>query len=293
VPEDCVVIATQNGDIKRVPATAFKTQNRNTKGVKTADDAILDMISTNTIDTLMFFTNKGKMYRLLVDKVPVGTKASKGGRIGTLINIEADEKVVAMTSLFRKSQAEYVIFITKNGLFKKTKLEEYMTTKRSTGIAAINLKEGDSIANVTFANEEDFIIVTKQGMSIHFETKEIAPIGRVTAGVKSIKLNDGDEVLTGLPIKHDTDTLATFSAAGTARKTLLDEFPVQGRGGKGLKIGSGELSGAVLVSDDDNILIVGSPNSLCISATDIPLLGRTALGNVMIKNSIIRSVIKI
>ena len=94
--EDCVVIATQSGDIKRVPATAFKTQNRNTKGIKTADDAILDMISTNTIDTLMFFTDKGKMYRLLVDKVPVGTKASKGGRIGALINLEADEKVVAM-----------------------------------------------------------------------------------------------------------------------------------------------------------------------------------------------------
>jgi DNA gyrase/topoisomerase IV subunit A len=113
VPEDCVVIATQNGDIKRVPANAFKIQKRNGKGVKTADDAILDMISTNTVDTLMFFTDKGKMYRLLVDKVPVGTNASKGGRIGALINLEADEKVIAMTSLYRKSQADYVIFITK------------------------------------------------------------------------------------------------------------------------------------------------------------------------------------
>ena len=293
IPEDCVVIATQNGDIKRVPATAFKTQNRNTKGVKTADDAILDMISTNTVDTLMFFTNKGKMYRLLVDKVPVGTKASKGGRIGALINIENDEKVVAMTSLYRKSQADYVIFITKNGLFKKTFLSEYINTKRSTGIAAINLKEGDSIATVTFANEEDFILVTKQGMSIHFETKDIAPIGRVTAGVKSIKLNEGDEVLVGLPIKHDTDAIATFSASGTARKTSLSEFPVQGRNGKGLKIGTGELAGAALVSDDDNLLIIGSPNSLCISAAEVPLLGRTALGNIMIKNSTIRSVIKL
>lgn len=293
VPEDCVVIATQNGDIKRVPATAFKTQNRNTKGVKTADDAILDMISTNTIDTLMFFTNKGKMYRLLVDKVPVGTKASKGGRIGSLINIEADEKVVAMTSLFRKSQAEFVIFITKNGLFKKTRLEEYMSTKRSTGIAAINLKEGDSLANVTFANDENFILITKQGMSIHFETKDIAPIGRVTAGVKSIKLNEGDEVLTGLPIKHKTDCVATFSANGLARKTALDEFPVQGRNGKGLKVGSGELAGAALVSDEDKILIIGKPNSICISAMDIPQLLRTATGNIMIKDSTIRSVIKL
>ena len=293
VPEDCVVIATQSGDIKRVPTNTYKTQNRNGKGVKTTDGAILDLISTNTVDTLMFFTNKGKMYRLLVDKVPVGTNASKGGRIGALINIEADEQVVAMTSLYRKSQAEYVIFITKNGLFKKTKLEEYMATKRTTGIAAINLKEGDEIANVTFANEEDFIVITKQGMSIHFETKDIAAIGRVTAGVKSIKLNEGDEVLTGLPIKHNTDAIATFSINGTARKTSLEEFPVQGRGGKGLRIGSGELAGAALISDKDNLLIVGTPNSICVSATEVPLLSRVSQGNIMIKNSTIKGVIKL
>ena len=293
VAEDCVVIATQNGDIKRVPANTYKPQNRNGKGIKTADSAILDIISTNTVDTLMLFTNKGKMYRLLVDKVPVGTNASKGGRIGALINLDANESVVAMTSLYRKSQADYVIFITKNGLFKKTYLSEYMNTKRTTGIAAINLKEGDSIATVTFANEEDFIIITKQGMSIRFETKEIAPIGRVTAGVKSIKLNDGDEVLTGLPIKHKTDALATFSANGTARKTSLDEFPTQGRGGKGLKVGTGEITGAALVSDEDQVLIIGAPNSICIAATEIPLLTRTALGNIMIKNSVIKAVIKL
>ena len=293
VAEDCIVIATQNGEIKRVPTNTYKPQNRNGKGVKTVDSAILDIISTNTVDTLMFFTDKGKMYRLLVDKVPVGTNITKGSRIAALINIEADEKVVAMTSLYRKSQAEFVIFITKNGLFKKTRLEEYMNTKRSTGIAAINLKEGDSLANVTFANDENFILITRQGMSIHFETKDIAPIGRVTAGVKSIKLNEGDEVLTGLPIKHKTDYVATFSANGLARKTALDEFPVQGRNGKGLKVGSGELAGAALVSDDDNILIIGSPNTICIAAIDIPLLGRTTQGNIMIKNSTIKAVIKL
>ena len=293
VPEDCVVILSQTGDIKRVPAASFKTQKRNGKGVKTEDDALLDVISTNTIDTLMAFTNKGKMYRLLVDNVPTGTNASKGVRIGTLINMEADEKVIAITSLYRKSNAKYVIFITKNGLFKKTKLEEYMNTKRSTGIAAVNLKEGDSIANVTFAEEEEFLIITKQGMSIRFETKDIAPIGRVTAGVKSIKLNEDDEVLVGLPIKHKTDMLAIFGVNGMGRKTSLEEFPVQGRGGKGLKVGSGEVCGAALISDDDNILIIGKPNSICINATEIPALGRVSMGNIMIKNSIIKGIIKI
>ena len=293
VPEDCVVIVTQTGDIKRIPANSFKVQKRNGKGIKTADEAVLDMISTNTVDTLMLFTNKGKMYRLLVDKIPVGTNASKGGRIGALVNLEADEYVVATTSLFRKSNPKYVIFITKNGLFKKTKLEEYMNTKRTTGIAAINLKDDDSLANVTFADEENFIIITKQGMCIHFETKEIAAIGRVTAGVKSIKLADDDEVLIGLPIKHMTDSLATFCVNGTARKTSLNEFPIQGRGGKGLKIGSGTLAGAALICDTDCLFIMGQPNSICLNATEIPLLGRTAQGNVMIKNSIIKGVIKL
>lgn len=293
IPEPCVVVMSQTGDIKRVPTSSFKMQNRAGKGVKTVDDALLDMISTNTVDTLMLFTDKGKMYRLLVDNIPVGTNASRGTNISSIVKLEGNERVVTLTSLYRKSNAQYVIFITKNGLFKKTKLEEYMNTKRTTGIAAINLKEGDSIANVTFANEEDFIVVTKQGMSIHFETKNIAAIGRIAAGVKSIKLNENDEVLIGLPINHNTDTLATFSANGMARKTSLEEFPVQGRGGKGLKIGSGELVGAALTSDSDSILIVGKPNSICISAKDIPLLGRTATGNIMIKNSTVKDAIKI
>lgn len=293
IPEDCVVIITQTGDVKRVPASSFKTQRRNGKGVKTENDAILDAISTNTVDTLMIFTNKGKMYRLLVDNVPVGTNASKGARIGTLVNMESDEKVIAITSLYRKSNAKYVVFITKKGYFKKTKLEEYMNTKRASGIIAIKLNEGDSIANVTFAEEENFLIFTKNGMSIHFESKDVAAIGRVTAGVRSIKLADDDEVLIGLPIKHKTDMVATFSVNGTARKTSLDEFPVQGRGGKGLKVGSGVIAGAALVSNEDNILITGQPNSICISAMEIPSLSRTAAGNIMIKNSTIKNVIKL
>ena len=297
-PEPCVVIMSQTGDIKRVPTSVFKTQRRNGKGVKTEDDAVMDIISTNTIDTLMAFTNKGKMYRLLVDAIPSGTNASKGVRIGTLIKMEDGEKVIAITSLYRKSNAKYVIFITKNGLLKKTALEEYMNTKRSTGIIALNIKEGDSLANVTFAEEEDFILITKQGMAIRFETKEITPIGRIAAGVKSIKLNEGDEVLIGLPIKHETDTLATFTSGGFAKKTALSEYPVQGRGGKGVKVfqpttGTGHLIGAALVSDEDNILIVGSPNSICVNATEIPKLSRVSAGNAMIKNSEALRVVKI
>ena len=294
VPENCVVIINQTGSIKRVPAAAFKVQKRNGKGVKTEDDTILDMISTNTIDTLMLFSNKGKMYRLLVDNVPVGTNISKGTPVNSLITLESDEKIIAITSLYRKSQAKYVIFITKQGLFKKTLLEEYMGGKKTTGIAAIKLKEGDSIANVTFAEEEEFIVLTKNGMSIHFETKDIAPIGRATSGVRAIKLDENDEVVIGLPIKHMTDALAIFNETGVAKKTALDEFPLQARAGKGVCVlKTGKITGAALVSDEDYILIVGQPNSICVSTKDIPLLNRVALGNMMINGSKIKRIVKV
>ena len=188
---------------------------------------------------------------------------------------------------------KYVVFNTKQGLFKKTLLEEYMSVKRSTGIQAIKLKEGDSIANVTFCDEEEFIIVTKQGMSIRFETASSAPIGRVTSGVKSIKLSENDEVLIGLPIHKDTDQLAVFTKNGYGKKTALEEFPVQGRGGKGLKCSGDEIIGAGLVSDEDNLLLVGIPNSICFSAKDVPSIGRVSLGNAMIKNSIFKKIVKL
>ena len=256
------------------------------------------MISTNTIDTLMVFTDKGKMFRVLVDNLPVGTNATKGVNINTLVKMDIDEHVIAMTSHFRKSPAKYVVFITKQGLFKKTAIEEYTSVKKSTGIQAIKLKEGDTIANVTFCNEEEFITITKCGYAIRFETAEITPIGRVTSGVKSIKLGDGDEVIVSLPIHKETDQLAIFSERGYGKKTALNEFPVQGRGGKGLKLfkdisSSGFVSGAVMLSDEDNILIVGKPNSICISAKDVPLLSRDSLGNSMVKGSLVKGAIKI
>lgn len=294
VPEDCVVVMTQIGDIKRVPIKSFKVQKRNGKGVKSEDDTILDTISTNTIDNLMIFTDKGKMYKLLVDNIPTGTNASRGTNIGSLINLEPSEKVIAISSLKRKTDAKYVVFITKKGLIKKTSLDEYTSVKRATGIAAIKIAEGDSIANVTFLNEEDLILISKKGMAIHFETKNIAPIGRVTQGVKSIKLSEDDEVLIGLPIHKETDTLAIFTSNGCAKKVSLDEFPIQGRTGKGIKCSTSDnIVGAAMVSDEDNILLVGKPNGICVSATEIPLLGRVSLGNQMIKNSNVLRVVKI
>ena len=297
-PEDCVVIMTQSGDIKRVASKTFKVQRKNGKGVKSEDEAILDTISTNTIDTLMVFTNKGKMYKLLVDNVPMGTNASKGVRINTLINMEPNEKVSAITSLYRQTNAEYAIFITKKGLIKKTYLSEYMKVKRGSGIAAINIKEDDEICNVTFLKDEEMIIVTKNGMAIHFPTEDITPIGRIAAGVKAIKLSDDDEVLIGIPVHQNWDTLSIFTQKGYGKRITLQELPIQKRAGKGVAIYkptniSGNIIGATMLEDNDNVLLIGKPNSICISSKDVPVLGRNSIGNIMIKNSQIISVVKL
>lgn len=297
IPEDVVVMLSKTGDIKRIPKASFKTQRKGGKGVKTADDVIMATIRTNTIDALLLFTNKGKMYRIIVDNIPIGTNVSKGSNVSTLINLENDEKVIAITNLARENENKYVVFITKNGLLKKTSIEEYIKTKRSTGIAAINLKNGDSIANIELMNDEDMILITKKGYSIHFETKNIAAIGRVTAGVKAVKLTEGDEVLTCLPIRNNKDTIAIFSAYGNGKKTAIDEFPIQARAGKGVSAykvtpATGDIIGAVMINNEDNILLIGK-SSICISATDIPLLGRNTIGNLMIKNTQLNSITKL
>ena len=298
IPEDVVVVATTTGTIKKVPKASFKVQRRGGKGIKAKGDPVLDIIKTNTVDTLMFFTDKGKMYRTIVDNVPTGTNATKGTLISDIVKIADDEKVIAVTSLHRTSMPKYAIFITKNGLFKKTYLEEYMKTKRNAGIAAMTVREGDSVVDIIFMDEEDMVIITKDGMSIRFTTSDINSVGRIAQGVKAIKLNDGDEVIAALPVHKETDSVAVFSENGVGKKTSLKEYPVQGRGGKGTitykpNASSGCLVSAKMISDEDNLLIIGNYSSICISAKEIPEIGKTGVGNILLKNNRITSVEKI
>ena len=299
IPEDVVVMVSQNGLIKKIPAGAIKVQRKGGKGVKSADDAVMEAISTNTIDTLMLFSNFGKLYKIVVDNIPNGTNVSKGVPISTLVNLDNGEKIMAATSLYRSSQAQYAIFVTSQGMFKKTYLKEYMSGRNSkTGVAALKLKEGDTVVDITFLNEEEVILITEKGMSIRFETADIAPIGRVAMGVKGIKLNEGDSVVAALPVHKKTDEVAVFTSRGVGKKTELSEFPVQTRGGKGTCIykptdSTGDLVGAEMLSDDDNILIVGNYSTICISAKDVPSIGKTGIGNILIKNNKVMSIVKI
>ena len=297
-PEKCVVIMTEGGLIKRVPSTSFRTQKRNGKGVKTQDDITNAVIRTNTIDSLMVFSNKGRMYRLLVNDVPVGTNATKGQSIKSLIAMEIDEEPAVIYSIYRDTDAKYVLFVTKNGLVKKTALDEYIKTKKKTGIAAITIKEGDELAAVTLVKDEPLVLVTAKGMSIKFDSKEIAATSRTTSGVKGILLGKDDYIVSALPVRNGNDYLAIFVSSGLCKKFELNKLPIQKRAGKGLLCykptdSTGNVVSAVLVDDTDNILVLGDKSSICVSAQEIPLLSRASTGNQVIKNSKVNSVSKV
>ena len=297
-PEKCVVIMTEGGLIKRVPSASFRTQKRNGKGVKTQDDITNAVIRTNTIDSLMIFSNKGRMYRLLVNDIPVGTNSTSGQSIKSLIAMETDEEPAVMYSIYRDTDAQFVLFVTKNGLVKKTTLDEYVKTKKKTGIAAITIKEGDKLAAVSLIKDEPIVLVTANGMSIKFDSKEIAPTSRTTSGVKGITLNKDDSIIAALPVRNGNDHLAIFVSSGLCKKFELSELPLQKRAGKGLLCYkptdiTGNVVSAVLVDDTDNILVLGDKSSICVSAQEIPLLSRTSIGNQVIKNSKINSVSKV
>lgn len=287
VPEDVVVVTNQAGYIKRIPVASFKVQRRGTKGVKTADETILDVVKTNTVDTMMFFTDKGRMYRCLVDKIIEGDNTSKGMHISDLVKLETTtEKVIAVSSLHRKTTPKYIYFITKKGLIKKSLLSEYTQSTRNTGLQAIKLGAGDSIANIIFMDDEDVVVVTKKGMGIKFDTKTINAIGRLTTGVKAIKLEEGDEVVAGLPVHKETDCLALVAEAGIGKKLALTELPRQTKGGKGIILYKDQvIAGAAMVSDEDNILIIGR-STVTISAKDIPQYSKTADGVILIKSKV-------
>ena len=297
-PEKCVVVMTEGGSIKRIPTSSFRTQKKNGKGIKSQDDITSCVLRTNTIDNLMIFSDKGIMYRLLVDNIPVGTNTSIGQSIKSLVNMAVDENPATMYSIYRDTNAKYVLFTTKNGLVKKTTLDEYIKTKKKTGIAAIALRENDGLASVSLIDNEPILLLTKNGYIIRFNSSEITPTSRSTYGIKGITLSEGDEVVMALPIRHDTDNLAVFTTGGMGKKVPLTEITIQKRGGKGLYIykptaSTGNIISASLIDDNDNLLISGNSASICISAKDIPVLGRTSIGNQMIKSGSIKSVTKV
>ena len=294
-PEKCVVVLTEAGTIKRISTTSFRAQKRNGKGVKTQEEITSMVLRTNTIDNLMIFSNQGKMYRLLVNDIPVGTNSSKGSSVKALVPMEQGEEPATMYSIYRDTEAKYVLFVTKNGIVKKTTLDEYVNTKKKNGIGAITLRDGDSLASVCLVKDEPLILVTAGGYMIKFDSMEVGATSRMTTGVKGITLSEGDYVVAALPVRNSEDDLALFTEHGMGKKLPPKELVTQKRGGKGLICYKTEdkIAAAAMVSDEDSLLLVGDKSSICIAAKDVPELSRAGTGNQMIKSGKVTSVSKV
>ena len=294
IPEDVVVIISGNDDIKRIPKKNFKIQHKKGIGVKTLDNVIKTAISTNTVDSLMVFTSTGKMYKLDVDKVPEGTNASKGTNLKTILPFETKEEVQAVTALGYKT-ANNVVFFTKNGLIKKTKIEEYTSAKKKTGIQAIKLKENDNLINVTFMDSEEVVLITKLGNTIRIPTDDIKSIGRLTSGVKGIGLKEKDEVIAAMPILSKDETIIITTSTGKGKRLDFKDLIIQNRGGRGvscIKLDQGDyVAAAALAPLNSSLLIIGKPNSICIPISEITQQSKTGSGTKIIERSIIQSIV--
>ena len=297
VPEDVVVIITHGGEIKRVPKNNFKIQHRKGKGIKTLDNAILTAITTNTTDTLMIFTSKGKMYRLGVDKIPQGTNASKGINLNTILPFDKNETIQTATHVNGTKIANNVVFFTKKGLIKKTLFEEYSKMKKTTGIQAIKIKEGDELLSVIFMEEEDVVLVTKYGNIIKIPTDDIKPIGRLTSGVKGINLKDNDEVISAFYMYDKLKDVTIITSKGKGKKISLKSLVIQNRGGRGASCIKLEpdnyIAAAAPLEEKSSLLIIGKPNSICISSSEIPNQTKNGSGVKLIERSIVQTAISL
>jgi DNA gyrase subunit A len=292
---------THSGYVKRLPVSEYRTQRRGGRGVtahKPKDEDFIDnMFVTSTHDDILFFTDKGKVYSMKCFYIPEAQRTARGRAIVNVIQLSDGEKVRAMIQVKADTEG-YIFLATKNGLIKKTTLEEYVQTKKKNGIIALNIKDDDELVSAFLVKDEPIIILTKNGYCIKFNSLEVGATGRATSGVKAINLTDGDCVAMGLALRNSNDELAIFSGNGLGKKIKQEELIPQKRGGRGVicyKTSSmtGDVIAGVLVEDEDNVLIVGETKSICISAKEIPSLSRAATGNQMIKNGKVKSVSKV
>ena len=297
IPEDCVVILTEAGNVKRITTTSFKRQRRNGKGVKTQDDITKASITTNTVDVLLVFTNYGRVYRLPVDNIPMGTNSSRGVSVNSLVSMEPGEECIICTSMIRNeaNSEKYIWFATKNGLIKKTNLKEYAGVKRKNGVQATNLREGDSIVSVWVGDDSDIVMISQEGMIIRFAGTSITVTGRSSTGIQGIKLGATDCVSVACQIQSGKRLLIVYQN-GCGNKIDEAELTRQNRAGKGVKLGGTGISkvqSAITIEDDDMVLISGDKTSICLDAQDIKLGTRTNAPIKLIKDNKIVSIARV
>lgn len=294
--EEIAITLTHLGYIKRLPADTYKSQKRGGRGISALttreEDFVTDLISTTTHSLMLFFTNRGRVYKLNAYEVPEGKRTSKGTAIVNLLQLNPGEKIARTISFNTDSKEnedlKYLLFATKSGIVKKTPISDFKNINKS-GLIAINLKDGDELIGVNRTNgEEDIILVTENGMSIRFNENDVRAMGRTATGVKGITLSKGDHVVSMDLISNGTDLLVV-SEKGFGKRTETEEYRPQIRAGKGIKTyninsKTGKLVGATLVDEDDEMMMINSNGVLIrIRVNEISIFGRVTSGVKLMK----------
>jgi DNA gyrase subunit A len=285
--EQIVVTVTHNGYTKRVPVDTYKSQHRGGRGISgmttREEDFVEHIFTTSTHDTLLFFSSRGIVYRLKGYQIPEAGRQAKGTAIVNLLPLESGEKITAMIPISEFEDGKYLTFITRNGTIKKTDLMDYSRI-RSGGLRAIELVEGDELIKVELTdNSQNIIIGTHDGMAIRFSENDVRPMGRTTRGVRGIRLKDGDYVIGACIASPDSELLAV-TENGYGKKTALDEYKIQTRGGKGIFTyritdKTGKLAGISTVTDTDDIMLITSDGILIrMHTNEISTFGRQTQG---------------
>ena len=278
---------TNMGYIKRMTTDNFKSQNRGGKGIKgmqtIEEDFIEDLLMTTTHHYILFFTNKGRVYRLKAYQIPEASRTARGTAMVNLLQLQPDEQVKAVINIRKEKTDGYLFMATKRGIVKKTALSEYANI-RKTGLQAINLREDDDLIEVKLTNNEnDIFLITKNGMCIRFKEKDVRPTGRTSMGVIGMTIDDTDEIVA-MQLDTQGAKLLIVSENGLGKRTEISEFTTQHRGGKGVKCykiveKTGLVIGAKSVNDNNEIMLITKAGIIIRMAVEsISTLGRITSG---------------
>ena len=295
--EQMVVALTHFGYIKRMPIDTYRSQRRGGKGITgistREEDFVKQIFTTSTHDTVLFFSNKGKLYRLRGYEIPEAGRTAKGTAIVNLLSLDAGEKISAIIPIQSFEDGKYLLMATKNGLIKKTPLKEY-DSSRKTGLLAINLKDDDELIDVRLTDGEDnVVLVTSKGMCITFDEKDVRPVGRSAQGVLGIRLDDDDFVIgmESILANNKNATLLAITENGFGKRTEVDEYRVQNRGGRGVityKITpkTGNIVGIRMASEDEDVMLITNSGTIIrIKVKDVSILGRATQGVTLMRKT--------
>lgn len=286
--EDNVFTLTHFGYVKRMPADIYKAQRRGGKGIMgmttREEDFVERLFVTSTHNHILFFTNKGKMYRLKAYQIPETSRQAKGTNIVNLLQLDSDEKVTATICVKEFEEDKYLFFATRKGIVKKTDFMAYNTARKG-GLAAIVLEEGDELINVELTDgKQDILLATYNGMCIRFNEEDIRPLGRVSHGVRGIRLASGNDYVVGMGVAHDDADLLVVTENGFGKKTPLDEYKTQNRGGQGvntyrLSDATGNVAGIMVLTEADDVMLITSDGTIIRMKTkEISRIGRLTKG---------------